>query len=279
MKALVEQGAWVIACCYTEEGRKAALAAGAKLAPRLDLSDSSSIEELVAEVKEHCTGGLWGLVHNAGTALPGFVEFQRLENYRYVMEVNFFGVVALTRRLLPLLKPTKGRVVIVSSVDGIVSLPGNAPYDASKFAVEAYADALRVELSIWNVHVSVINPSTLKTPLALGFFEKEIETWENMEKAEPEGEWKETWTREWLEEYVKVNTERLKRMAQEPRHAIHDILHALNAIRPKLRYLSGTFAKTFFYALWKMPEHWSLNVKKGMLQPLPPVKEPSKKSS
>lgn len=194
-----------------------------------------------------------------------------MDNFRRIMEVNFFAIVRLTQQLIPLLKPTHGRVVIVSSVDGIVSIPGNAPYDASKFALEAYADALRVELSFWNVDVSVVNPATMRTPLALGFFELHHKAWEMMAIQDPNGAWKEAYSKEWLDAFVAKNSKRLEGMAQDPIHAIGDVVHAIMAKNPKIRYLSGTLAKTLFYALWKMPEHWAFQIKKGTVNPPPKV--------
>lgn len=269
VEKLAAEGASVIACTYTPEGAERAKQAGAKQALRFDITDEMAVKDAVAQIKAAAGGVLWAVVHNAGMVQPGFVEYQVLETYRRVMDVNYFAVVRFTQPLIPILKQSKGRVVIVSSVDGIVSLPGNAPYDGSKFAVEAYADALRVELSFWDVHVAVINPSTMKTPLALGFFEAHKKAWDMMEKQDPAGEWKETWTREWLEEYVAVNSKNLAGMAQDPIHAIRDVVHAVVAKHPRFRYLSGTLAKTLFRALWKMPEQWSFKIKKGTVNPPP----------
>lgn len=271
MKRLIEEQACVIAFCFTEEGAKGALEAGAKLAPRLDITDAADVQNACEQVKEICGDQLWGLAHIAGFAQPGYIEFQNMDNYRRTMEVNFFAIADMTQHLIPCLKSTGGRIVIVSSVDGIVSLPGNAPYDASKFAVEAYADALRAELSAWKVSVSVINPSTLRTPLAMEFFEAEIVTWETMERKDPDGAWKETYTRAWLDEHVEQSKKGLEAIAQDPQCAVDDIFHALVTARPKLRYLSGKLAKTLFYALWIMPEHWSFKMKKAMISPSPKI--------
>lgn len=271
LEALVGRGAAVIALTYTEAGAGRALALGARLAPRLDLTDAAARAEVVASIEAACAGNLWALVHNAGVVLPGFVDYQPLENYRRSMEVNFLAPVALTRPLLPLLRRTRGRIVVVSSVDGIVSLPGNAPYDASKFAVDAWADALRAELALWGVQVSVINPSTLRTPLALGFFDGHVTTWEAMQRLEPDGEWSRVWPRAWLDAFVAANGPNLARIAQDPVHAVNDIVHAVGAEVPKLRYLSGTLAKTLFRALWLMPEGWALRLKRGTINPKPPV--------
>jgi NAD(P)-dependent dehydrogenase (short-subunit alcohol dehydrogenase family) len=269
VKKLVAANAAVSAFTLTTEGADRALQAGARLALQLDLTDEKAVAAAVEQVKISSGGKLWGLVHNAGAVLPGFIEYQRLENFRKIMEVNFFAVARLTQALIPALKSSQGRVVIISSVDGIVSLPGNAPYDASKFAVEAYADALRVELSFWGVEVSVVNPATMRTPLALGFFEGHKKSWELMEAHEPDGVWKQAYPRDWLDVYVPENSKRLESMAQSPQNAIDDIFHALTAKTPKMRYLSGALAKTLFFALWKMPERWAFHFKKGIVNPQP----------
>jgi NAD(P)-dependent dehydrogenase (short-subunit alcohol dehydrogenase family) len=275
VESLVARGAHVVAFCFTPEGAEAALLIGADLAPCLDLTDDEAVREAARQVEDACGGELWGLVHNAGAVLPGFVEYQPISFYRRVMDVNFFAPVLLSQRLLPSVKKSRGRIVLVSSVDGIVSLPGNAPYDASKFAIEAYADALRAELSFWGVDVSVINPSTMRTPLAMSFFEGHRKAWAEMERIEPDGAWKASFPKQWLDEYIAFNTPQLDRIAQAPSHAIGDIVHALTARRPRLRYLSGTLAKTLFYALWVGPESWSLRFKQGMIRP-PPRVEPGR---
>lgn len=271
VEQLVARGAHVVACCLTSQGAAQALEAGARSAPCFDLTDEAALERVAREVEEACEGRLWGLVHNAGVVLPGFVDYLPLSFYRKVMEVNFFVPVSLTRKLLPCLRRSKGRIVLVSSVDGLVSLPGNAPYDASKFAIEAYADALRVELSFWDVAVSVINPSTMRTPLAMTFFEAHRKAWEAQDAEESDGEWKQAYPRVWLDAYIAENTRQLAKMAQDPGHAIRDIVHALCAKRPRHRYLSGTLARTLFYALWIGPEAWAHRIKRSLIQPPPHV--------
>lgn len=271
VEQLAAEGANVIACTYTSEGAERATKVGAKQTLQFDITDESAVQNAVNQINQMTSGNLWALVHNAGMVQPGFVEYQLMETYRRVMDVNYFAVVRLTQPFVQMLKQSKGRVVIVSSVDGIVSLPGNAPYDSSKFAVEAYADALRVELSFWDVHVAVVNPATMRTPLALGFFEAHQKAWEMMEKQDPTGAWKEAWTKEWLDEYVAVNRKNLASIAQDPIHAIRDVAHGVAAKYPRMRYLSGTLAKTLFNALWKMPEHWSFVIKKGTISPQPPI--------
>ncbi len=269
VSALSGRGAHVIAFCLTEDGGARARDEGAREVHVVDLTDESKVDEAIERVRRQCGGQLWGLVHNAGVVQPGFVEYLTDEVYRRVMEVNFFAPVRMTRALLPEVQAARGRVVLVSSVDGIVSLPGNAPYDASKFALEGYADALRVEQGFFGVGVSVVNPATMRTPLAMTFFEGHRTSWDQMNEQDPEGSWRERYTQEWLDEYVTSNTQGLERIAQDPRHAIDDITHALTAKRPRSRYLSGHLARTLFYGLWVAPESWAHAFKVGMVQPRP----------
>jgi len=271
VEKLVAARAQVIACCLTPEGAEAALAAGARSAPCLDITDDAALTGLAAAIASDCQGELWGVVHSAGIVLPGFIDYQPIEFYRRTMDVNFFAPVALTQKLLGQLRRSHGRVVLVSSVDGIVSLPGNAPYDASKFAMEGYADALRTELSFWDVAVSVVNPATMRTPMAGSFFESHRVAWNEMASREPEGQWRDAWPEQWLDKYIATNAPQIKRMAQDPAHAINDIVHALTARKPKMRYLSGTLAKTLFYALWVGPESWAHRFKVATIQPPPKV--------
>ena len=269
-RTLIKRGVQVVACCLTPEGVKAAETLGAAWAPRVDLTVDKDVLALAESIRERCGDQLWGVVHGAGTVLPGFVDYQPIAFYREVMAVNFYAPVLLTQKLLPALRAIRGRVVLVSSVDGIVSLPGNAPYDASKFALEAYADALRVELSFSGVRVSVINPSTLRTPMAEHFFAGHRKAWQRMAIEDPAGEWQARWPSSWLERYIEINSRQLSRIAEDPRHAVADILHALSAVNPRLRYFSGRLAKTLFYWLWVAPESWTMRFKRLTIQPPPP---------
>jgi len=273
VEALAARGAKVVAFCLTPSGAEAALRDGAARASVVDLRDDDAVDLAAREVTDACGGELWGLVHNAGVVAPGFVDYLPIGFYRDVMAVNFFAPVLLTQKLLPGLRRSRGRIVLISSVDGIVSLPGNAPYDASKFALEAYADALRAELSFWHVAVSVVNPATMRTPMAEGFFDAHRRAWQAMAQQDPDGQWKAQWPESWLEKYIDLNRRQLKLIAQDPAHVIADILHALTAVRPRLRYLSGLLARTVFYWLWVGPESWSLRFKRGMIKP-PPVVAP-----
>ena len=110
-------------------------------------------------------GELDALVNNAGIAISMPLEFIPLDELRRQLEVNVIGQVAVTQAFLPQLRRARGRIVFVGSIAGRSALPFLGAYAASKFAIEALADALRVELGPWGMHVSVVEPGSIATPI------------------------------------------------------------------------------------------------------------------
>lgn len=108
---------------------------------------------------------LAGVVNNAGIAVAGPLEYLPVSEVRRQFDVNVFGALAVTQAMLPLLRLSGGRVVFVSSVSGQIAPPYIGPYAASKFALEAIADSLRMELSAFGIHVCVVQPGNVKTPI------------------------------------------------------------------------------------------------------------------
>src|SRR5919198_2886732 len=132
----------------------------------VDVTDPASIARATATVssvlKEE---GLAGLVNNAGIAVAGPLEFLSLEEFRRQLEVNVTGQLAVTQACLPQLRRGRGRIVFMGSIAGRVTFPMMGPYSASKHALEALADALRVELQPWGMHVSIVEPGSIATPI------------------------------------------------------------------------------------------------------------------
>ena len=132
----------------------------------VDVTDQESIAAASARVAEKLNSApLVGLVNNAGIALPGPVELLELSAFRSVFEVNLFGVVAVTKAFLPLLKESRGRIINISSMWVVHLAPFNAPYASSKCALEALSDCLRRELYPYGIDVIVIRPGNVKTPI------------------------------------------------------------------------------------------------------------------
>jgi NAD(P)-dependent dehydrogenase (short-subunit alcohol dehydrogenase family) len=138
-----------------------------KASTRLEplLLDVTEPDTIAAAVRLLGDRELDALVNNAGIALGGPIEHVPLEDLRHQFEVNVFGLVAVTQAMLPALRRATGRVVNVGSVGGRVASAFIGPYTASKFAVESLTDSLRAELQPWGLHVSVVEPGAVATPI------------------------------------------------------------------------------------------------------------------
>ncbi len=143
--------------------------AGVKVtSQRLDVADRAAMFEWAdAVATDHGKVNL--IFNNAGVALAGTVADQPIEDFEWLMGINFWGVVHGTQAFLPYLKASgEGHVINVSSVFGLVSIPSQSAYNAAKFAVRGYTDALRMELEIEGVNVSstTVHPGGIKTNIA-----------------------------------------------------------------------------------------------------------------
>jgi NAD(P)-dependent dehydrogenase (short-subunit alcohol dehydrogenase family) len=127
------------------------------------LLDVTNAEQIARGARE--VGELDALVNNAGIAIAMPLEFIPLDELRRQLEVNVIGQVAVTQAFLPQLRQSRGRVVFVGSIAGQSALPFLGAYAASKHALEAIADTLRLELKPFGVDVSILEPGTIRTPI------------------------------------------------------------------------------------------------------------------
>ena len=137
-----------------------------------DVTDLQGILNGAATVKSELGEGecIAGLINNAGVAMGGPVTLIETDIFRKQFEVNFFGLIDVTKTFLPMLGAKRsakcqGKIINISSVSGKRSYPFIAPYTASKFAVEAFSDSLRRELMIYGVDVILIEPGPIKTAI------------------------------------------------------------------------------------------------------------------
>lgn len=141
-----------------------ALAAAGFDAVALDLTSPESIHRAVDSVLARSNNALYALINNAGYGQPGAVEDLSREALRAQFEVNLFGPHELTARLLPVFRAQNGgRIIQISSLFGIICLPYRGAYNASKFALEALSDTLRLELRGSGIYVSLIEPGPIDT--------------------------------------------------------------------------------------------------------------------
>lgn len=197
----------------------------------LDVADEDSVSRAAEIVLERSQGEPGALVNNAGYGQPGAVEDQRRAMLRRQFEVNLIGMQDLTNRLLPALRGQGcGRIVNVSSVLGRVSMPFNAPYSASKFAMEALSDGLRVELCDTGVAVSLIEPGAIETA-----FRDNAVTHAEAELLDGESRFQALYQQD-IERRRRRSSTRGDRKRYPPEAVAAKICHALESPRPKRRY-------------------------------------------
>ncbi|MDF7758729.1 SDR family oxidoreductase [Kosakonia cowanii] len=130
----------------------------------LDLDDAASVDRAADEVIALSGNRLFGIFNNAGYGVYGSLDSISREQMEQQFSSNFFGTHQLTLRLLPAMLPHgEGRIVMTSSVMGLISTPGRGAYAASKYALEAWSDALRMELRHTGIKVSLIEPGPIRT--------------------------------------------------------------------------------------------------------------------
>jgi NAD(P)-dependent dehydrogenase (short-subunit alcohol dehydrogenase family) len=132
----------------------------------LDVTDAESILKAKHEISTLVgEQGLSGVVNNAGVSFATPLEFVDLDSLRLLFEVNVFGLLAITKAMLPLVRKAHGKIINVSSDSTFVVAPFHGPYSASKLAVNGFSDALRRELAPFGVQVSVIIAGSIDTPI------------------------------------------------------------------------------------------------------------------
>jgi NAD(P)-dependent dehydrogenase (short-subunit alcohol dehydrogenase family) len=161
---LVSRGVPVIAGVRSPEAVAALHAmAPAAIPIGLDVTRAEHIEALPEALRAHSPAGLAAVVNNAGIAVVGPLECVAEADLRHQLEVNVVGQMAVTRALLPALRASRGRVVFMGSIAGRIASPFAGPYCASKFALRALADSLRVELADQGVRVILIEPGAFRS--------------------------------------------------------------------------------------------------------------------
>jgi NAD(P)-dependent dehydrogenase (short-subunit alcohol dehydrogenase family) len=159
---LATQGWDVIAGVRTAEDARDVAAGSPRIrAVILDVTNDAQI----ADLSDSLGPSLDGLVNNAGIAVSGPMETVTSEEWRKQLEVNVIGQLAVTRAVQPTLRESRGRVVFISSVNGQLAMPMLGAYCASKFALEAAATAMRMELQPWRIPVVIVEPAQTDTDM------------------------------------------------------------------------------------------------------------------
>jgi NAD(P)-dependent dehydrogenase (short-subunit alcohol dehydrogenase family) len=230
---LAEQGFEVYAS-MRDLGRRDALddAAASRNAElhvlQLDIADKVSIDRAVRTVVER-SGGIYGLINNAGIGLRGYFEDLSEEEIRQVFEVNVFGTMAMTRAVLPHMRAARrGRIVIITSVGGRIGSLAVSVYCATKFAQEGFGESLAQEVIPFGIYVSLVEPAIIKT-----------ERWgahRSIAKGalDPESRYD-----AWFRKSERLADRLVETSPTRPVDVARAVYRVLTARRPKLRYMVG----------------------------------------
>jgi NAD(P)-dependent dehydrogenase (short-subunit alcohol dehydrogenase family) len=200
----------------------------------LDVTESELIASAMRTVDEAAPAGLAGLVNNAGISVGGPLEFVAIDEWRRQLEVNLIGQVAVTQAALPALRKARGRIVNMTSIGGRLATPFLGPYNASKFALEAVTDVLRLELRQFGIEVAAVEPGAVATPI-----------WGKGRASAEQA----NMPAEALTLYsagiaaISKFISQAERSAVPPLEVARAVEHALTASRPKTRYIVGRDAK------------------------------------
>jgi NAD(P)-dependent dehydrogenase (short-subunit alcohol dehydrogenase family) len=205
---------------------------------RLDVTLQDDIDAAVSRVRE-AGRGLYGLINNAGVSVAGpMIEISE-EDLWFQLNVNIFGVYRVTRAFAPLIIESKGRIITIGSISGVLSGFFSGPYAMSKHAMEAYTDALSAEMEKFDVSVSIIEPGNYNSSISRTRVERLIASGETGEGSLYEDEMKEM-----LQD--PIDRSRYK----EPDEVSVAALHALSDPKPHLRYMVVPRSEEGWITVW-----------------------------
>jgi NAD(P)-dependent dehydrogenase (short-subunit alcohol dehydrogenase family) len=216
-----------------ESLRAAAAERNARLSVlEMDVTDRASIQRAVETIVAE-TGGIYGVINNAGIGLRGYFEDLEDDEIRQLFDANVFGLMAVTKAVLPYMREARrGRIVLMSSVGGRIGSLGVTTYCSTKFAVEGFGESLYQELAPLGVRVVLIEPGIIKT-----------ERWTSnrglargaMSPSSP--------YHQWFCQSEKNSDELVRASSATPADVAAVVHEALTVDQPKLRYMVGRKAK------------------------------------
>jgi NAD(P)-dependent dehydrogenase (short-subunit alcohol dehydrogenase family) len=201
---------------------------------QLDVNDDRSVKDAIGKIVAEENGRIDVLVNNAGYGLFSPIEDVTLDQVKEQFETNFFGVVRVTKEVLPIMrKHRKGTIVNVSSVGGKVGIPLNPAYIASKFALEGLSESMRYELKEFGVNIVIIEPGVIKTNIV-----------ENLKTAAGTRSILESPYTGLIERSSNAFGKMMDNNSSPPRLVAEAILNAITSKDPEIRYVVGDDAKS-----------------------------------
>jgi len=225
---LAKRGYRVFATARNPKDVESLLAQGLE-SIHLDLDNSKSINNAVNEILVRTDGQLYALFNNGAYAQPGAVEDLSRDTLRKQFETNLFGTHELTNCIIPVMrKQGYGRIIQNSSVLGLVALPYRGAYNATKFALEALTDTLRLELNKTNIHISLIEPGPIESLFRKNSYNAFLQNINRDISAHKES-------------YFSIEQRLTKQgpavpFTLSPDAVLKKVIHALESPKPKIRY-------------------------------------------
>lgn len=245
--ALAEEGYHVVAT-MRNIGKKEALLTRAREKNvleqieimKLDITLPEDVEEVISDVIKR-----WShidvLINNAGYAVMGVIEEVPMEDWHAQFNTNFFGMVSVTKAVIPHMRiSNKGKIINVSSGAGIIGFSNTGAYSASKFAIEGFSEALRLELYAFNIPVVLVQPGTYNTGIAAN----------HVFRSAPNSPYSKM-----IERFNQFN-KKSENNSPDPIQVANTIVKIVRSKHPKLRYTSGIDAKSIAFMKRWLP--WSL---------------------
>jgi short-subunit dehydrogenase len=215
----------------------------------MDMEDPASIQQGVNTVLEKTGGTLDALFNNAGFAVPGAVEDLTLSMLRKQFETNVFGPIELTNLVIPVMRRQgHGRIILNTSILGVITMPYRGAYNASKFALEAFSGTLRQELRGTPIFVSIIAPGPIQTRFRDNAGKSYHETLENKPSVHQPAYLS-------MQKYFNQETSKTEAAFTSPPDAVvAKLIHALESAKPSARYYIGLPAHFFAFLRRLLPD-------------------------
>lgn len=196
----------------------------------LDVTDHQNVKTVISEVIKQ-TGKIDVLINNAGYCLGGSIEETEMEALYKQFETNFFGLVAVTKAVIPQMRLQRsGKIINISSLSGRMGYPMLGPYTASKFAIEGFSESLRMELLPFRIHVVLVEPGAYQTNI----WQKGLDLFQLNNEKSP-----------YTDLYLSVTRLSQKKLtaASHPQEVAKKLVSIAESYYPTLRYPMGRFAK------------------------------------
>ncbi|WP_216828561.1 SDR family oxidoreductase [Alkalihalobacterium elongatum] len=208
----------------------------------LDVTNQEHIEQ-VQQYVERQYGKIDILINNAGYSTGGITELLDLEEWKAQFETNLFGVIAVTKAFLPMMRERRqGKIINIGSISGHVGFPGLGPYVSSKFALSGFSESLRLELLPFNIHVSIVEPGSYKTDI----WEKALSKINLTTESEYD---------EFLQK-IYAEAKRSGEQAACPDEVIEVITNICRSKNPKFRYPVGKGIRSVIFMKNILPWSW-----------------------